>query len=102
MRDPLIDLLIRNGGAGVLAGWLTVGLLLGLDVRGLGALVLASDVWPLPLIMLLAFFAITFGGAAMAAAIMGLGRESGAASNPLARQTRIGRIVRRTRSRRTR
>lgn len=78
MQDPFVPYLIRHCIAGILAGWMTVGLLLGLDVRGLGTLVAASDLWPVPLIMLAMFFAITFGSVAMAAAIMSIGREDAA------------------------
>jgi hypothetical protein len=47
---------------------------------GLGGLVIASDLFPVPLLMLLAAFAITFGAVAMGSAIMGLGRGDGSAS----------------------
>jgi hypothetical protein len=40
---------------------------------------MASDLFPVPLLMLLAAFAITFGAAAMGSAIMGLGRSGGPA-----------------------
>ncbi len=75
MQDPLVPYLIRHALAGVLAGWVTVVVLLGLDVLGLGTLVSASDLWPIPLLMLLLFFGFTFGSVAMAAAIMSIGRE---------------------------
>ena len=65
--------------AGVIAGWTMVGGLLWLDVAGLGVLVMSSDLFPLPLLMLLAAFAITFGAVAMGSAIMGLGRSGGPA-----------------------
>jgi hypothetical protein len=61
--------------AGIVAGWIMVGGLLWLDVAGLGVLVMASDMFPVPLLMLLAAFAITFGAMAMGSAIMGLGRS---------------------------
>jgi hypothetical protein len=65
--------------AGVLAGWIMVGGLLWLDVAGVGRLVMASDLLPVPLLMLLAAFALTFGSVAMGSAIMGLGRSGGSA-----------------------
>jgi hypothetical protein len=78
--------LIRHGVAGILAGWTAVGGLLCLNTAGLGDLVMASDLFPLPLLMLLAFFGITFGSLALGSAIMALGRSSdaaGAARSPL-------------------
>lgn len=74
MPDPLVPYLIRHGLAGVLAGWLTVIVMLGLDLLGLGMLVANSDLWPIPLLMLLAFFGLSFGSFAMGAAIMNIGR----------------------------
>ena len=61
------------------AGWTMLGGLLWLDVAGLGMLVMASDLFPVPLLMLLGAFAITFGAVAMGSAIMGLGRSGGPA-----------------------
>jgi tetrahydromethanopterin S-methyltransferase subunit E len=73
-----VAFLIRHGVAGVIAGWVAVGALLSLDVGGLGRLVMTSDLFPLPLLMLLAFFGITFGSVALGSAIMGLGRGDAA------------------------
>lgn len=75
----LVSLLAFNCLAGVIAGWIMLGGLLWLDVAGLGGLVMASDVFPLPLLMLLAAFAITFGAVAMGSAIMSVGRGDGSA-----------------------
>lgn len=75
----LVSFLAFNCLAGVIAGWTMLGGLLWLDVNGLGGLVMASDLFPVPLLMLLAAFAITFGAAAMGSAIMGLGRGDGSA-----------------------
>jgi hypothetical protein len=75
----LASFLAFNCLAGVIAGWTMLGGLLWLDVAGLGVLVMASDLFPLPLLMLLAAFAITFGAVAMGSAIMGLGRSAGPA-----------------------
>jgi hypothetical protein len=69
--------------AGVIAGWTMLGGLLWLDVAGLGVLVMTSDLFPVPLLMLLAAFAITFGAVAMGSAIMGLGRSDGPAGRGL-------------------
>ena len=75
MSNPLVPFLIRHGCAGIAAGWTAVAGLLWLDVGSLGTLVLESELAPLPLIMLLAFFALTFASLAMGAAIMGLARD---------------------------
>jgi hypothetical protein len=72
--NPLVPYLIRHGLAGMFAGWLTVTTLLVFDTGGIGRLVLGSDLFPVPLIMLLAAFGVTFASSAMGAAIMGLGR----------------------------
>ena len=74
LRTELVLFLLRHCRAGVAAGWLTLALLLWTDVGRLGTLVGASDLWPLPLLMLLAAFAVTFGSVAMGAGIMGLGK----------------------------
>lgn len=74
---PLVPFLIRHCLAGALAGWTAVGIMLWLDVAGVGRLVLASDLWPLPLLMLLGGFGITFGSAAMGAGVMALGMQRG-------------------------
>jgi len=81
-NDPLLRFLLRHCLAGVLAGWTMVALLLGLDVAGLGTLVLTSDGWLVPLVMLLVFFAITFGSVAMGTAVMSLGRADGPPRRP--------------------
>ncbi len=73
IRNPLVAYLIRHGLAGMLAGWLTVAMLLAWDVGGVGTLALASDLFPVPLIMLFGFFGLTFASVAMGAAIMSLG-----------------------------
>ena len=75
----LVGFLVCHCLAGIIAGWTVVGGLLWLDVGGLGGLVMTSDLFPVPLLMLLAAFAITFGSVAMGSAIMGLGRSGGPA-----------------------
>ena len=77
MRNPLVPYLARHCLAGAAAGWLSASLLVWLDVAGLGTLVWQSDLWPVPLLMLLAFFGLTFGNLAMGAAVMSLGRGGG-------------------------
>lgn len=75
----LVGFLVYHCLAGIIAGWTVVGGLLWLDVAGLGGLVMTSDLFPVPLLMLLVAFAITFGSVAMGSAIMGLGRSGGPA-----------------------
>jgi hypothetical protein len=45
------------------------------DLVGIGTLAAASDLWPIPLAMLFAFFGLTFGAAASGAATTALGRD---------------------------
>jgi hypothetical protein len=71
----LIRFLLLNAAIGIGAGWLLLALLLLTDVNGVGALIFASETPQLPIAMLAAGFAITFGGAAAAAAIMMLRYE---------------------------
>ena len=80
MNDPLVQLLIRHCLAGIAAGWITVALILWTDLAGVGTLAAASDLWPIPHLMLFASFGLTFGAAAMGAGVMGLGH--GAAAEP--------------------
>jgi hypothetical protein len=56
----LVPYPIGHGLAAMLAG-----LLLGRDVAGVGGLVLTSDRFPVPLIMLLTSFGLTFASCAM-------------------------------------
>ena len=74
-----VAFLLRHWLGGVVAGWTTVGGLLWLDVAGLGGLVMASDLFPLPLLMMLGSFGLTFGSVAVGSAVMALGRSSDAA-----------------------
>ena len=76
MHNQLVPLLVRHGLAGAAAGWVTVGLLLWTDTAGIGLLVAASDLWPIPLIMLFWSFGVTFGSVAMGAAVMGIHRRA--------------------------
>ena len=79
VSPSLVRFLVVHCLAGMIAGWTMVGGLLWWDVARLGGLVMTSDLFPVPLLMLLAAFAITFGGLAMGSAIMGLGRSGGPA-----------------------
>lgn len=66
----LVRFLFLHAAIGVGAGWLLLALLLFTDVSGVGTLIWASESPVLPVTMLAAGFAITFGGAAAAAAVM--------------------------------
>jgi hypothetical protein len=75
MANPLIPFLARHCLAGMAAGWIFMGGLLGLDVGNLRTLIFAEQAWWLPLGLLLFGVSVTFGSAAMGAGIMGLGRS---------------------------
>jgi hypothetical protein len=81
---------------GVACGWLVLGGVLWFDIGGLAGLLVAAPSRSLILAMLLAVFAITWGSAAMGAAIMSLDRDDGPAGGlpnrstfQLARATQI-------------
>ncbi len=71
----LVRFLFLHAAIGIGAGWLLLALLLATDVNGVGALIFASELPALPLAMLAAGFAITFGGAAAGAAVMMMRHE---------------------------
>ncbi|MBI4724777.1 MAG: hypothetical protein HY765_07305 [Rhodomicrobium sp.] len=66
----LVRFLTVNCTIGVAAGWLLLAALFLTNAAGLRDLILNSDAPGLPLVMLAAGFAITFGSAAMGAAVM--------------------------------
>ncbi len=88
MRNELVPFLIRHCLAGIAAGWTTVGLMLWTDLAGIGTLAAASDLWPIPHLMLFAFFGLIFGSVAMGAAIMALGDRHDAQPRAGARRFR--------------
>ncbi|HET9018492.1 MAG TPA: hypothetical protein VFN46_02840 [Acetobacteraceae bacterium] len=63
------------GLAGVLAGQVGVAALLALDVGALRTMILASAQGWVAIVLLCAGFAITFGSAAIGAAVMAIGDE---------------------------
>lgn len=67
---PLFSFLLKHIATGVAVGWAFVGALLGLDVGGFGSLVLGSSSKFVALALLAVFFAITFGSAAVATAVL--------------------------------
>ncbi len=87
--NRLVPYLARHCLAGMLAGWSAVAALLLLDVGGLGRLIFGAEVWLLALVMLLAFFGLTFGSVAMGAAIMSLGRPDDASRGLMERLRRV-------------
>ncbi|GAB5469636.1 MAG: hypothetical protein Kilf2KO_26660 [Rhodospirillales bacterium] len=70
MRQPLLRFLFRNCLLGIAAGWLILAGLLASDVGRLGSLIFASPHWPEAMVLLIVFFAITFGSLAMGTAVM--------------------------------
>jgi hypothetical protein len=74
-RMDLIRFMLRACLAGCLAGLVAVAGLLALDVGSLGTLVLGPAGGVVPLVLLSAGFMITFGSAAIGAAVMSLGRD---------------------------
>jgi hypothetical protein len=75
-HQELALFLLGHGLAGMLAGAITVAILLWSDVAGLGTLVATSDLWPLPLIMLLISFGLAFGSVALGTATVVVSRQS--------------------------
>jgi len=65
----LLRFLVRNALIGVAVGWNVLGLLVVTDAFGLGTLLSSSEHRLVALALLLAGFAITFGGVAMASAV---------------------------------
>ena len=63
------------GLAGVLAGQVGVAALLALDVGALRTMIMASGQGWVAIVLLCAGFAITFGSAAIGAAVMAIGDE---------------------------
>jgi hypothetical protein len=73
-RNPeILQFIILPGLAGSLAGLVAVAGLLVLDVGSLGTLVLGRSGGVVPVALLSAGFVITFGSAAIGAAVMAIG-----------------------------
>ena len=70
--DPyrLVRYVALGAAEGIVAGWAIVLILVRLDIGGLGARVAGMGDGPLALLMLLAFFAITFGMVGIAWRVM--------------------------------
>jgi hypothetical protein len=72
----LLRFLAVNCAIGVISGWIVLGLLILSDTAGLATLIRNADSPILPAAMLAGAFAVTFGSAAMGAAVMMI-REGG-------------------------
>ena len=73
----LLRLLAVNCAIGIFAGWTLLAALFLTDTAGLATLIRASDSPFVPVAMLAAGFAVTFGSAAMGVAVMQLRNGSG-------------------------
>ncbi len=83
----LLTYLLRHCLAGIIAGWLVLAGLIVTDVGRLGSLLSRSDYWVEALILMIVFFAITFGSLAMGSAVMLL-HDRGPGKKKRARKTR--------------
>jgi len=71
MKMPkLLKFILKNIAIGIVVGWSFVAALLYFDVGGFGTLVLNSSMKWVALSMLALFFAVTFGSAAVASAVL--------------------------------
>lgn len=71
----LLRYLLIHCAGGIAAGWLMLAGLIWVDAAGLGTLIAHADGAFVPLFILAASFAVTFGSAAMGTAIMLLGED---------------------------
>ncbi len=70
----LVRFMLRNAGIGILAGWFLLGMILWADVGGLYSLIVTSRFAHVAIFLLMGGFAITFGAAGVASAVL-LGHE---------------------------
>ncbi len=82
-----VRFLLGHAAIGILIAFLFVGSLLALDVAGLRALMLRGGDGVIALALLLFGSSVTFGSAAMGAAVMGLGTAPRPPRAPPARAT---------------
>ncbi len=73
MRSPLLRFLLHHCLIGIASGWLLLAGLLLTDAMGLATLIFSSAFWVEAMVLLLVFFAITFGSLAMGTGVMLLG-----------------------------
>lgn len=74
-RYPLLRFLLINMASGIAVALMVTAALLLFDVHGLGNLVQRSDMGAVAVFALAVMMSITFGAAAMATAVMSLGRD---------------------------
>jgi len=70
MRSPLLRFLLHHCLIGIASGWLVLGGLLASNAMGLRDLIFTSNHWLEAMVLLLVFFAITFGSLAMGTGVM--------------------------------
>ncbi len=70
----LVRFMFRNAAIGISAGWMLLGMILWADIGGLYTLIAHSSYWFAALFLLFGGFAVTFGGAGVASAVL-LGHE---------------------------
>jgi hypothetical protein len=68
-----VRFLLGHAAIGILVGWLFVAAVVALDIAGLRGLILRGSDGALALALLTFGVSVTFGSAAMGAAVMGLG-----------------------------
>ncbi len=66
----LLVFILKNIAIGAIVGWIFVGGLLWFDVGGLATIIFASQMKFVALALLAVFFAVTFGSAAVASAVL--------------------------------
>lgn len=77
-----VRFLLGHAAIGILVGWLFVAAVIGLDIGGLRGLVLRGSDGAIALALLAFGASVTFGSAAMGAAVMGLGARPRPPSSP--------------------
>lgn len=73
LRFPLLRFLLHHCLIGIAAGWMLLAGLLLTDAMGLASLIFTSSSWIEAMVLLLVFFAITFGSLSMGTGVMLLG-----------------------------
>jgi len=73
----LVRFLLVNCAIGVAGGWTLLALLIATDTAGLRTLIWNESSPEVPIALLAAGFAVTFGSAAMGAAVMAMGHGDG-------------------------
>lgn len=71
-RKKMFSFLLRHLIIGVVTGWIILGVFITLDIASLRSLALSTGAGAIVFPLLFAFFAITFGSAAMGIGIMSI------------------------------